>query len=86
LKLKWEAKYEEALEKIEEVIKGLSKGGLYYLFLEQKMIILKRLNDVKEVEVIYKELRDHFGKIPQYVRGFVVQSLRNIRELYYESK
>ncbi len=85
LKLKWDTKYEEALEKIEEVIKGLSKGGLYYLFLEQKMIILKRLNDVKEVEVIYKELRDHFGKIPQYVRGLVVQSLRNIRELYYES-
>ncbi|HOB16861.1 MAG TPA: hypothetical protein PKN74_07280 [Defluviitoga sp.] len=85
LKLKWDAKYEEALEKIEEGIKGLSKGGLYYLFLEQKMIILKRLNDVKEVEVIYKELRDHFGEIPQYVRGLIVQSLRNIRELYYES-
>ncbi|HOP23913.1 MAG TPA: hypothetical protein PLO45_01170 [Defluviitoga sp.] len=85
LKLKWDTKYEEALEKIEEVIKGLSKGGLYYLFLEQKMIILKRLNDVKEVEVIYKELRDHFGEIPQYVRGLIVQSLRNIRELYYES-
>ncbi|MFY9356837.1 MAG: hypothetical protein WAO60_02950, partial [Defluviitoga tunisiensis] len=26
LKLKWDAKYEEALEKIEEGIKGLSKG------------------------------------------------------------
>jgi tetratricopeptide (TPR) repeat protein len=85
LKLKWDEKYEEALEKIEEGIKGLSKGGLYYLFLEQKMIILKRLNDVKEVEVIYKELRDNFEKIPIYVRGLVVESLRNIRELYYES-
>ncbi|MGI6476588.1 MAG: hypothetical protein ACOX1K_02495 [Defluviitoga tunisiensis] len=68
-----------------ESTKGLSKGGLYYLFLEQKLIILKRLKDVKEVEVIYKELRDNFGNIPQYVRGLVVQSLRNIRELYYES-
>ncbi|PNR92907.1 hypothetical protein HWHPT5561_03265 [Petrotoga sp. HWH.PT.55.6.1] len=85
LKLKWAAKYEEALEKIEEGIKGLSKGGLYYLFLEQKMIILKRLKDVKEVEVIYKELRDNFCDIPQYVRGLVVESLRNIRELYYDS-
>jgi hypothetical protein len=85
LKLKWDAKYEEALEKIEEGIKGLSKGGLYYLFLEQKMIILKRLKDIKEVEVIYKELRDNFGNIPQYVRGLVVESLRNIRELYYDS-
>ena len=85
LKLKWDAKYEEALEKIEEGIKGLSKGGLYYLFLEQKLIILKRLKDVKEVEVIYKELRDNFGNIPQYVRGLVVESLRNIRELYYDS-
>ena len=85
LKLKWDAKYEEALEKIEEGIKELSKGGLYYLFLEQKMIILKRLKDIKEVEVIYKELRDNFGNIPQYVRGLVVESLRNIRELYYES-
>ncbi|CEP78045.1 hypothetical protein [Defluviitoga tunisiensis] len=85
LKLKWDAKYEEALEKIEEGIKGLSKGGLYYLFLEQKLIILKRLKDIKEVEVIYKELRDNFGNIPQYVRGLVVESLRNIRELYYDS-
>ena len=85
LKLKWDAKYEEALEKIEEGIKELSKGGLYYLFLEQKLIILKRLKDVKEVEVIYKELRDNFGNIPQYVRGLVVESLRNIRELYYDS-
>ncbi len=85
LKLKWDAKYEEALEKIEEGIKGLSKGGLYYLFLEEKMVILKRLNDIKEVEVIYKELRDNFEKIPIYVRGLVVESLRNIRELYYES-
>ena len=85
LKLKWDAKYEEALEKIEEGIKGLSKGGLYYLFLEQKLIILNRLKDVKEVEVIYKELRDNFGNIPQYVRGLVVESLRNIRELYYDS-
>ena len=85
LKLKWDAKYEEALEKIEEGIKGLSKGGLYYLFLEQKLIILKRLKAIKEVEVIYKELRDNFGNIPQYVRGLVVESLRNIRELYYDS-
>ena len=68
-----------------ESTKGLSKGGLYYLFLEQKLIILKRLKDVKEVEVIYKELRDNFGNIPQYVRGLVVESLRNIRELYYDS-
>ncbi|MGB4722592.1 MAG: hypothetical protein WBH84_03100, partial [Defluviitoga tunisiensis] len=68
-----------------ESTKGLSKGGLYYLFLEQKLIILNRLKDVKEVEVIYKELRDNFGNIPQYVRGLVVESLRNIRELYYDS-
>ncbi|MFA6997359.1 MAG: hypothetical protein WC181_08920 [Defluviitoga sp.] len=86
LKLKWYTKYEEALEKIEVEIKGLSKGGLYYLFLEQKMIILKRLKDVKEVEVIYKELGNNSEKIPIYIRGLVVESLRNIRELYYESK
>jgi hypothetical protein len=49
------------------------------------LIILKRLKDIKEVEVIYKELRDNFGNIPQYVRGLVVESLRNIRELYYDS-
>ncbi len=50
------------------------------------MIILKRLKDVKEVEVIYKELGNNSEKIPIYIRGLVVESLRNIRELYYESK
>ncbi|PNR89135.1 hypothetical protein X925_04025 [Petrotoga sp. 9T1HF07.CasAA.8.2] len=31
LKLKWDVKYDEALEIIDEEIKGLKKGGLYYL-------------------------------------------------------
>jgi len=31
LKLKWDVKYDEALEIIDEEIKGLKKGGLYCL-------------------------------------------------------
>jgi hypothetical protein len=35
LKLKWDVKYDEALEIIDKKIKGLKKGGLYYLLMKK---------------------------------------------------
>jgi len=85
LKLFWDNKYDEVLETIERNISKLRKGSLYYVLLSIKLSAWHRLKRDEEVKDVYIELRDHFGKIPQYVRGLIVQSLRNIRELYYES-
>ncbi|HPZ74447.1 MAG TPA: hypothetical protein PK723_01310 [Candidatus Pacearchaeota archaeon] len=85
LKLYWDINYDEAIERIEKNISKLRKGSLYYLLLSIKLSALHRLKREQEVKEIYDELRDNFGDIPQYVRGLIVQSLRNIRELYYES-
>jgi ribosomal protein L31 len=84
LKLKWDVKYDEALEIIDEEIKGLKKGGLYYLFLDQKIHILNRIKQKEGVKKVFEELKDNFDNIPDYVRGLVVETLRNIHELYYE--
>ncbi|MFY9357998.1 MAG: hypothetical protein WAO60_08895, partial [Defluviitoga tunisiensis] len=85
LKLYWDINDDEVIEKIEKDISKLRKGSLYYVLLSIKLSALHRLKREQEVKDIYVELRDNFGDIPQYVRGLVVQSLRNIRELYYES-
>ena len=85
LKLYWDNKYDEVLETIERNISKLRKGSLYYLLLSIKLSALHRLKREQEVKEIYDELRDNFGNIPRYVRGTVVESLRNIRELYYDS-
>jgi len=85
LKLYWDINYDEVIEKIEKDISKLRKGSLYYVLLSIKLSALHRLKREQGVKDIYVELRDNFGDIPQYVRGLVVQSLRNIRELYYES-
>ncbi|POZ88310.1 hypothetical protein [Petrotoga sibirica] len=84
LKLKWDVKYDEALEIIDEEIKGLKKGGLYYLFLDQKIHILNRIKQKEGVKKVFDELKDNFDNIPVYVRGLVVETLKNIHELYYE--
>ncbi|POZ88123.1 MULTISPECIES: hypothetical protein [Petrotoga] len=84
LKLKWDVKYDEALEIINEEIKGLKKGGLYYLFLDQKIHILNRIKQKEGVKKVFDELKDNFDNIPVYVRGLVVETLKNIHELYYE--
>lgn len=84
LKLKWDVKYDEALEIIDKEINGLKKGGLYYLFLDQKIHILNRIKQKEGVKKVFEELKDNFDNIPVYVRGLVVETLRNIHELYYE--
>jgi len=85
LKLYWDINDDEVIEKIEKDISKLRKGSLYYVLLSIKLSALHRLKREQEVKDVYIELRDHFGDILQYVRGLVVESLRNIRELYYES-
>ncbi|PNR96369.1 hypothetical protein [Petrotoga olearia] len=84
LKLKWDVKYDEALEIIDEELQRLKKGGLYYLFLDQKVHILNRIKQKEGVKKVFDELKDNFDNIPVYVRGLVVETLRNIHELYYE--
>ena len=85
LKLKWDAKYEEALEKIENAITLSKKRSINYLLLAEKMDLLVKLSKEKEIKEIYDELKKGFPTLPRYLRGLIVQSLRNIRELYYES-
>ncbi|ABX32222.1 hypothetical protein Pmob_1521 [Petrotoga mobilis SJ95] len=85
LKLKWDVKYDEALEIIDEELQKLKKGALYYLFLDQKIQILNRIKQKEDVKKVFDELRDNFDNIPVYVRGLVVETLRNIHELYYAS-
>jgi hypothetical protein len=85
LKLKWDAKYEEALEKIEKVITLSKKRSIDYLLLVEKMDVLVKLSKEKEIKETFDELRNGFSKLPRYLRGLVVESLRNIRELYYDS-
>ena len=85
LKLYWDINYDEVIERIEKNISKLRKGRLYYVLLSIKLSVWHRLKRDEEVKDVYIELRDHFGEFPQYVRGLIVQSLRNIRELYYES-
>jgi len=84
LKLKWDVKYDEALEITDKEIKGLKKGGLYYLFLDQKIQILNRVKQKVGIKKVFEELKDNFDNIPVYVRGLVVETLKNIHELYYE--
>jgi len=84
LELKWDVKYDEALEIIEEEIKRRKKGGLHYLFLDQKIHILNRIKQKEGVKKVFKELKDNFDNIPVYVRGLIVEALKNIHELYYE--
>ena len=85
LKLKWDAKYEEALEKIEKVITLSKKRSIDYLLLVEKMDVLVKLSKEKEIKETFDELRNGFSKLPRYLRGLVVEFLRNIRELYYDS-
>ncbi|PNS00186.1 hypothetical protein X927_04250 [Petrotoga mexicana DSM 14811] len=84
LKLKWDVKYDEALEVIDKELQKLKKGGLYYLYLDQKIYILNRIKQKKDVKKVFDELKDNFDNIPVYVRGLVVETLKNIHELYYE--
>ncbi|MGY4686884.1 hypothetical protein [Petrotoga sp. DB-2] len=84
LKLKWDVKYDEALEIIDEELQELKKGGLYYLFLDQKIYILNRIKQKESVKKVFDELKDNFDNIPVYVRDLVVETLKNIHELYYE--
>ena len=49
------------------------------------MDVLVKLSKEKEIKDIYDELKKGFSTLPRYLRGLIVQSLRNIRELYYES-
>ncbi len=85
LKLKWAAKYEEALEKIEKAITLSKKRSIDYLLLVEKMDVLVKFSKEKEIKETFYELRNGFSKLPRYLRRVVVESLRNIRELYYES-
>ncbi|POZ92267.1 hypothetical protein [Petrotoga halophila] len=84
LKLKWDVKYDEALEIIDEELQGLKKGGLHCLFLDQKIYILNRIKQKEGVKKVFDELKDNFDNIPVYVRGLIVETLKNIHELYYE--
>jgi len=84
LKLKWDVKYDEVLEIIDEELQELKKGGLYYLFLGQKIHILNRIKQKEGVKKVFDELKDNFDNIPVYVRGLIVETLKNIHELYYE--
>ncbi|ABX32045.1 hypothetical protein Pmob_1341 [Petrotoga mobilis SJ95] len=85
LKLKWDVKYDEALEIIDGELQGLKKGGLYYLFLDQKIYILNRIKQKEDVKKVFEELKDNFDNIPVYLRRLVVETLKNLHELYYES-
>jgi len=85
VKLTWDVEYDKALEIIEKEIKGMKKGGLYYLFLDRKIHIFNRTKQEERLKKVYNELKDDFDNIPVYVRGLVVETLQNIHELYYES-
>ncbi|ABX31416.1 hypothetical protein Pmob_0691 [Petrotoga mobilis SJ95] len=85
LKLKWAAKYEEALEKVENAITLSKKRSINYLLLAEKMDVLVKLSKEKEIKETFDELRNGFSKLPRYLRGLVIETLRNIREMYYES-
>ena len=84
LKLKWDAKYEEALEKIEKVITLSKKRSIYYLFLVEKIGILSDLSDKAKIKETFDELRKGFPTLPRYLRGIVVEKLKNVREIYFE--
>jgi hypothetical protein len=83
--VQYSVSHSKVIERIEKDISKLRKGSLYYVLLSIKLSALHRLKREQEVKDTYVELRHSFGDIPQYVRGVVVESLRNIRELYYES-
>jgi len=86
LKLKWDVKYDEALEIIDEEIKGLKKGGLYCLILVEKIGILVNLSKNEEIKEVFNQLKEEFEKLPKYLRGIVVEKLKNVRELNFDEK
>ena len=86
LKLKWDVKYDEALEIIDEEIKGLKKGGLHCLILVEKIGILVNLSRNEEIKEVFNQLKEEFEKLPKYLRGIVVENLKNVRELNFEEK
>ncbi len=86
LKLKWETKYEEALGKIEKAIKLTKQRSIYYLLLAERIDLLVKLSKEKEIKETFDELRNGFPKLPKYLRGIVVESLKNVREIYFEEQ
>jgi ribosomal protein L12E/L44/L45/RPP1/RPP2 len=86
LKLKWDVKYNEALEIIDEELQKLKKGGLYYLILVEKIDILVNLSRNEEIKEVFNQLKEEFATLPKYLRGIVVENLKNARELIFEEK
>ncbi len=86
LKLKWDVKYDEALEIIDEEIKSLKKGGLHCLILVEKIGILVKLSRNEEIKEVFNQLKEEFEKLPKYLRGMVVEKLKNVHELNFEGK
>ncbi|MBL5980783.1 hypothetical protein NAAC61_00950 [Petrotoga sp. 8T1HF07.NaAc.6.1] len=86
LKLKWDVKYDEALEIIDEELQGLKKGGLYCLILIEKIDILVNLSRNEEIKEVFNQLKEEFATLPKYLRGIVVENLKNVRELNFEEK
>ena len=86
LKLKWDVKYNEALEIIDKEIKGLKKGSLYCLILVEKISILVNLSRNEEIKEVFNQLKEESEKLPKYLRGIVVEKLKNVRELNFEEK
>ncbi|POZ92920.1 hypothetical protein [Petrotoga halophila] len=86
LKLKWDVKYYEALEIIEEELQKLKKGGLYCLILVEKIDILVKLSRNEEIKEVFNQLKEEFEKLPKYLRGIVVENLKNVRELNFDEK
>ncbi|PNS01975.1 hypothetical protein X928_01490 [Petrotoga miotherma DSM 10691] len=82
LKLKWDVQYDEALEIIDEEIKGLKKGGLHCLMIG----ILVNLSKNEEIKEVFNQLKEEFATLPKYLRGIVVEKLKNVRELNFEEK
>ncbi|PNR97537.1 hypothetical protein [Petrotoga olearia] len=86
LKLKWDVKYDEALEIIDEELQKLKKGGLYCLILIEKIDILVKLSRNEEIKEVFNQLKEEFEKLPKYLRGIVVENLKNVRELNFDEK
>ncbi|MGY4687529.1 hypothetical protein [Petrotoga sp. DB-2] len=86
LKLKWDVKYDEALEIIDKELQKLKKGGLHCLILVEKIGILVKLSRNEEIKEVFNQLKEEFATLPKYLRGIVVEKLKNVHELNFEEK
>jgi len=78
LKYIWNGNYNSALSTLE---KGLNlcndNKTLYFIFLSQKLLILKKLKRDQEADKLFLKLKKDFYKIPKYARKIASSSLLN---------